>query len=107
MTRVQVEQRSCDQGPHARSFLARINNENFLRGANERNTRLRQEGIFARASEALRVGSRHFRSLMLGSIAKYNWSKKTSHFPRQLNQDFEALFKRTRNFFVRNLIAKC
>ena len=27
------------QGPHDRNFFARINNENFLSGANERNTR--------------------------------------------------------------------
>ena len=25
--------------------------------------------------------------------------KKTSHFPRQLNEDFETLFKGTRHFF--------
>ena len=43
------------QGPHDRNFLARINNENFLRGANERNTRLRQEVIFSGASKALRA----------------------------------------------------
>ena len=36
-------------------FFARINNESFLRGANERNTRKRQEVIFARAFEALRA----------------------------------------------------
>ena len=30
---------------------------------------------------------------------KYNWSKKTSHFPRQLKVDFEAFFKRTRKNF--------
>ena len=36
---------------------------------------------------------------LLGSIARYNSSKKKSHFPRQLNKDFEALFKRTRNLF--------
>ena len=40
---------------HHRNFLARINVENFLRGANERNTRLRQEVIFARAFEALQL----------------------------------------------------
>ena len=28
-----------DHGPQDRNFLARINNENFLRGATERNTR--------------------------------------------------------------------
>ena len=44
-----------NQGPHDRNFLARINNENFLSGANERNTRQRQEVIFARASKALRA----------------------------------------------------
>ena len=46
---------ATNQGPHDRNFLARSNNENFLRGAIERNTRLRQEAIFARASEALRA----------------------------------------------------
>ena len=30
---------TIDLGPHDRNFLARINNENFLRCANERNTR--------------------------------------------------------------------
>ena len=40
---------------HDRNFLARINNENCLRGAIEPNTRLRQEAIFARASQALRA----------------------------------------------------
>ena len=43
-------------GTHDKNFLARINNENFLRGATERNIRSRQEVIFARASEALRAG---------------------------------------------------
>ena len=37
------------------SSLSSIN-ENFLRGTIERNTRLGQEIIFARASEALRSG---------------------------------------------------
>ena len=46
---------------------------------------------------------------LLGSIARYyNSSKKTSHFPRQLNEDFEALFKRARNLFLfRNLMGEC
>ena len=35
---------------------------------------------------------------LLGSIARNNWSTKTSHFRRQLNEDFEALFKRSRIF---------
>ena len=30
---------TSDQGPYDRNFLVRINNENFLRGATERNTR--------------------------------------------------------------------
>ena len=43
-------------GPHDRNFLVHINNENFLRGATERNIRSKQKVIFARASEALRAG---------------------------------------------------
>ena len=45
-----------DQGPHDRNFLApTIINENFLRGATERNTHQRQEVIFARTSKALKA----------------------------------------------------
>ena len=43
-------------GLHDRNFRARINNENFLRGATERNTYKRQEVIFARGFEAARAG---------------------------------------------------
>ena len=46
----------CNLGPNDRNFLNRINNENFVRGTTEQNTRLRQDVSFARASEALRVG---------------------------------------------------
>ena len=42
-------------GPHYGNFFARIN-ENFLNSATERNTRLRHEVVFKRASEALRAG---------------------------------------------------
>ena len=44
-----------NRGPHDKNFLALINNENFLRGATEQNTRSRQLVMFARASEALRA----------------------------------------------------
>ena len=36
---------------------------------------------------------------LLEAIARYNSSKRTLHFSRQLNEDFEALFKRTKKFF--------
>ena len=84
----------------SRNFLACINNQNFLRGATEQNTHQRQEIIFARAYEALTASVTSFLlAKLLGSIARYNLSKKTSHFLRQLNEDFEALFKRARNLF--------
>ena len=45
---------------------------------------------------------------LLGSITRFKSSKKTSHFPHQLNEDFEALLKRARNLFgFRNLMVKC
>ena len=50
-------------GPHDRNFLVRINHEKFSRYATEQNTRLRQEVIFARTSEALELGNVHFRLL--------------------------------------------
>ena len=46
---------NTESQPYDRNSLVCINNENFLRGATEQNTRLRQEVIFARASEAMRA----------------------------------------------------
>ena len=40
-----------------------------------------------------------FLAKLLRAIAESSSSKKTSHFPRQLKEDLEALFKRVRNFF--------
>ena len=66
--------------------------------------------------EAMRAWQRHFRSLSRADrlrddaldIPGYNSGKKTSRFPRQLNEGFDALFKRTKNlFWFRNLMAIC
>ena len=40
-----------------------------------------------------------FLAKFLRAIAESSSSKKTSHFPRQLKEDFEALYKRARNLF--------
>ena len=65
--------------------------------------------IFARASEAMGAQQRHFRSLScLDRLRDITRVKKTSHFPRQLDENFEALFKHERNlFWFKNLMAKC
>ena len=40
-----------------------------------------------------------FLAKLLRAIVESSSSKKTSHFPRQLKEDLEALFKRARNLF--------
>ena len=56
--------------------------------------------MFARVCKALRNPLRHFfLAKFLRAIAESSSSKKTSHFPRQLKEDLEALFKRARNLF--------
>ena len=45
---------------------------------------------------------------LLGSIVRSNLSKNKSHFPRQLNEDFEELFNQAKNlFWFRISMAEC
>ena len=87
-------------GPHDRNFLARINNENFLRGPTERNTRQRQAVIFARASEALLAGQRHFRSLScLDRLRDITGLKKRHVFLANLTKILKHSLSVRKNFF--------
>ena len=44
---------------------------------------------------------------LLGSIVSSNLSKKKSHFPRQLNKDFELFNQAKNRFWFRISMAEC
>ena len=46
-----------------------------------------------------KIRTSFFLAKFLRVIAESSLSKKTSHFPRQLKEDLETLFKRVRNLF--------
>ena len=93
--------------PHDRNFLACINNENFFKSRYRTKYSLRVRGYFCSCICSSESWITPFSlAKFLGSIARYNWSEKTSHFSRQLNEAFEALFKRTRNLFVQKFNGK-
>ena len=74
----------------------------FLRGANERTKYLlnvRGHFCMCMLSLAKSVTS-FFLAKFLRAIAERSSSKKTSHFPRQLKEDLEALFKWREIFLV-------